>query len=238
MHKLIAAEEHLFVELNEGRFLVDTGSPLSFADGSVATFAGEEHRLPRSLMGVDISTVRKLVQGPCCGLLGLDVLGKTNLMFDLRGGELHTGASAWDSIAPNDRIACDVRAVAGIPVVRVSIGTRSVAAVWDTGAKFGYVADETICAGAPSMADIDDFNPIFGQMHSASWLVNVDLAPTRAASPTNTSVIRERVGILPPMGAQMLAMHGIEAIIGCSWMNDWHIGLAQECGGMWVARRT
>ena len=42
MHKLIAGKSILFVELNEGRFLVDTGSPLSFADGSVATFAGEE----------------------------------------------------------------------------------------------------------------------------------------------------------------------------------------------------
>ena len=237
MHKLIAAEDHVFVELNEGRFLVDTGSPLSFGDVSVATFAGQRHQLPSSLMGIDVASLRKLFQGPCSGLLGLDVLGTTNLLFDLRDGELHTGPNAWDSVPQSDRIACDVRAVAGLPVVRVSICNQPVAAAWDTGAKFGYVADASICEGATSMGEIDDYNPVLGRMHSDSWLVDVDLAPNRAASQTSPSVIRERVGILPPMGSQMLAMAGIEAIIGCSWMPDWYIGLEKNSRSMWIARK-
>lgn len=155
-------------------------------------------------MGIDVASLRKLFQGPCSGLLGLDVLGTTNLLFDLRDGELHTGPNAWDSVPQSDRIACDVHAVASLPVVRVSICNQPVAAAWDTGAKFGYIADASICEGATSMGEIDDYNPVLGHMHSDSWLVEVDLAM---------------------------------AIIGCSWMPDWYIGLEKNSRRMWIARK-
>ena len=227
MHKLIAAEGHVFVELDEGRFIVDTGSPLSFGDVPSATFAGTQHRLPQSLMGLDVSVLRKLIDGPCNGLLGLNVIGATNLMFDVHAGELHTGPNAWDSIPLPTRTACNVRSVMGMPVLDILIGDRPAVAAWDTGAKYGYIIDESQSGGGIPADDIDDFNPILGEMHSRSWIVDVRLAPT--------CTVRDRVGILPASGAQMLSMFGVNAVIGCSWMSGLRIGLERQSRSMWVA---
>lgn len=86
MHKLIAAEGHVFVELDEGRFILDTGSPMSFGDVSIATSAGAQHQLPQSLMGLDV-----------------------------RAGELHTGLSAWDTDAKYGDIIDESQCCGGIP---------------------------------------------------------------------------------------------------------------------------
>ena len=65
---------HLVAEAG-GRFLLDTGSPMSFARTGEVVWAGRDHEVATNLLGLDSPELSDLVGTPLDGLLGGDVLG-------------------------------------------------------------------------------------------------------------------------------------------------------------------
>ena len=53
-HRLAYLAGHLLIDLPEGRFVVDTGSPASFGDSGTATYGGRPQPLPRSAGGIGL----------------------------------------------------------------------------------------------------------------------------------------------------------------------------------------
>jgi hypothetical protein len=64
-HPLFERESHLFVELPEGPFLVDTGTTMSFGTTGTVTFAGEKYCLHQRAgaagVSFSMSDISKLV---------------------------------------------------------------------------------------------------------------------------------------------------------------------------------
>ena len=87
---------HIFVE-NEGRlWFIDTGSPNSFGEFQDLTIGDEKFTLDTSycnLNSLTTETLMRFVGVSCAGLLGMDILGRFDLIFDIVGGKLIISAN-------------------------------------------------------------------------------------------------------------------------------------------------
>jgi hypothetical protein len=212
-HPLFERESHLFVELPEGPFLVDTGSPMSFGTTGTITFAGETSPLRERAMNISMSTIQKLVTGPCSGLLGMDVLGKHTFCLALRAGELRVGQLG--DMKRGIRLASKI--VLGVPLIGIFTRGKSIQAILDTGAQYGYVLNRDLVDGLDTIGTIKDYNPLLGDISSDAWRL-----PYQLISDDGQLIgpeIEETVGFLE---AGLLGMIGAEANIG------WHLLEAVE----------
>ncbi|MFY8053424.1 MAG: hypothetical protein ACOVP2_12455 [Armatimonadaceae bacterium] len=209
---LYERENHLFVHLPEGPFLVDTGSPLSFGTTGTITFAGETSPLRERAgmlgMNISMSTIRKLVSGPCSGLLGMDILSKFPLRFSLRADALLVGDAAFSERGTDLASAT----VMGVPMIGIHSRGRDVRAIFDTGAQYGYVMQHNLVDGLAVTGHISDYNPLLGDISSDSWSLPYQLLDENGAE--IGSIVHETVGFLD---AGLLGLIGADAIIG------WHL---------------
>ena len=79
---------HVFVELSGELWLLDTGAPTSFGLSRDLSIAGEQFELGASYLGLTSAALSQFVGVPCVGLLGADVLGSFDHVFDTPGGLL------------------------------------------------------------------------------------------------------------------------------------------------------
>lgn len=227
---LSLSEGHLFVELPEGPFLVDTGSPFSFSTPRSATVGSRRHELPAEFnVGVPVgrAEIARFIKGTFAGLLGMDVLGQYHLAFDLPGASLHF-ASTSDGLPFEGGPAAsriELRDPFGAPAIITNFGLT----IFDTGAQYGYVLDARLCSNDEPAADIVDYNPVLGEIHSPSWQVEVDLTNAHRFA-SSTALIRERVGVFPALYAAAFSVLQVRALIGCSWLKDWVVALNRVPG--------
>ena len=80
---------HLFVELNNGLYLLDTGAPSSFGTTSRLSIADETFDLQNNYLGLSATTLSQLVGVRCEGLLGADILGRFDHLFDVPWWHAH-----------------------------------------------------------------------------------------------------------------------------------------------------
>ena len=211
-YHLYERENHLFVDLPEGPFLVDTGSPMSFGTSSSITFVGQTCALRERAgmlgMSISMSTIRKLVSGPCSGLLGMDFLRKHPLRFSLRTGAILAGDAALSERGTD--IASTT--VMGVPMIGIHSRGRDLRAIFDTGAQYGYVMQHDLVDGLAVTGHISDYNPMLGDISSDSWSLPYQILDDNG---TNIgSIVHETVGFLD---AGLLGLIGADAIIG------WHL---------------
>lgn len=204
-HPLRFEAKHMFADLAEGRFLVDTGSPVSFGRTGTATYDAAARRIPESVMGLDLAWIEALPGVRCDGLLGMDILGAAPSLWDGPSGQAQVG----DSPAGEGGVAVPFRYTLGIPVVAAELHGRDVSCFFDTGAQYGYLLDESMAAGGGEMEEIEDYNPVIGPIRSPSWRIEVDLGGV---------LFPERFGVLSGISAALLRTAGVDAIIGCSWL--------------------
>ena len=211
-YPLFERENHLFVQLPEGTFLVDTGSPMSFGTTGIITFADATVPLREraGMLGMNISmtTIRKLVTGPCSGLLGMDVLGRHTLRFCLRAGELHID----DVYDANRGTVLGSATAMGVPMIEIHSRGTDLRALFDTGAQYGYVLKRELVNGLDVVGHITDYNPMLGDISSDAWRLPYQLMGEdgQLASP----LMHETVGYLE---AGLLSLLSADAIIG------WHL---------------
>ena len=77
---------HVYVELGGELWLLDTGAPTSFGTLRSLSIAGEQFKLGTSYLGLTATTLSQFVGVPCAGLLGADVLGRFDHIFDTYSG--------------------------------------------------------------------------------------------------------------------------------------------------------
>jgi hypothetical protein len=209
----------MFIDLPEGRWLVDTGSPATFGTPGCITWGGRRREVPRSLnalgmMAIGMDQIQPHIDMPIVGLLGADLLNEFDTCWDGPAGLMHLSPSE----TPGDVLTIPMESPAvamGIPLIEVRMGSRDVICVLDTGAQYGYVLDERLVEGAEAQPRISDFNPILGAIDSPSWHVELDLG--------GGVKVTERVGMLGGKAQMMLGMIGVEAVIGCSWLPPFRV---------------
>ena len=218
---LTYAARHMFIDLPEGRWLVDTGSPATFGTPGCITWGGRRREVPRSLnafgmsmMEIGMDQIQPHVEMPIVGILGVDLLNECDTCWDGPAGLMHLSPSE----PPEDVLTIPMESPAvamGVPLIEVRIGACDVICVLDTGAQYGYVLDERLVEGGEPQPRIADFNPVLGAIDSPSWRVRLDLG--------GGVEVTERVGMLDGMARMALGMIGVEAVIGCSWLSPFRV---------------
>jgi hypothetical protein len=124
--------------------------------------------------------------------------------------ELFGGSLSWISLShlsKNERPS-----MSDIPIFQVTLNNQPARVLWDTGAQFGYVADQKFVEGARALPGFQDFSPLFGDLHMRTSYV----IPFRISGHEQT--LFETVGEAPKKMEPFLRVLDVDAIVGASWM--------------------
>ncbi|MCS6804709.1 MAG: hypothetical protein RMM98_15675 [Acidobacteriota bacterium] len=201
---------HLFVELVGELWLLDTGAPTSFGASRSITIAGEQFSLGSSYLGLTSETLSQFVGVPCVGLLGADVLGRFDHIFDTTAGSLTVSTAELSHIGLTVRLD----EFMGIPIITARVGGRNCRMFFDTGAQISYFQGDSLTE-FPYAGCVTDFYPGVGQFQTDTHEVPVSLG--------GVSFVL-RCGMLPGLLGMTLMMAGTEGIIGNAILSNRTVG--------------
>ncbi|MFM7282754.1 MAG: hypothetical protein ACKO32_13355 [Planctomycetia bacterium] len=201
---------HLFVNLSGELWLIDTGAPSSFGRSRRLNIAGESFQPDAGFGGLNPETLSDFVGVACAGLLGADILGRFDHVWDCAGGTLTV--STGELTHRGQSIPLD--GFMGIPIITARIGASDHRMFFDTGAQFSYFQSQTL-TGFRSVGRVTDFHPGFGQFETELFEVQVSLGGI--AFPLHCGSLPELLGL-------SLMMAGTEGIVGNAILNDRTVG--------------
>ena len=197
---LKASDGHRIVSIGENDFLVDTGSPTSFARAGTLRFGGRVANVPQSAMGMmDSAQLSAFVGATVDGLIGMDVLSRHLIVFN--GGELFVDECP---IPESEFTRLEREDFMGIPVVALRVAGRIVNVFVDTGAKISYLSNEMLKT-FPIEETLQDFYPGLGRFR-----VEISTLPVELADFSFTV----RFGRLPAILQRTLVTGGVHGILG------------------------
>ena len=82
-YPLTMKNDHMFLELQSGLWLIDTGAPTSFGSESTASIEKTDFEIQSNYMGMDINQIKDATDIDMVGLLGIDVLNNFDFLLDL-----------------------------------------------------------------------------------------------------------------------------------------------------------
>ncbi len=197
--RLELVDGHLIADLG-GRFLLDTGSPVSFSTTGRANWGGRDYELPTSALGLDADELANLVGEPLDGLIGGDLLGLHPFTIDLERSVCRVDEVGSD----RDTTELPIRLVLGVPLATLELDGLPTQTCIDTGAKLSYLEAARL-AGREAVDETDDFYPGFGTFRTAVYEIALSV---------DDSEFTMRAGALPEGLSGMLGMLGITAILG------------------------
>lgn len=197
---LLFLQGHLFVDVEGDRWLLDTGSPVSFGRRGGLRMAGESFPLPVSQLGLDVDRLCELVGVHCAGLLGMDVLGRFDHVLDTTVGRIDVSV---EQLTPSGK-AVPLEWCMGIPIVPVRVGDRSLRMFLDTGAQFSYLETGSLAAW-PDAGVAEDFHPSVGRFEIRTRQVPVGIGDFACTL---------RCGELPDALALALSIGGVQGVLG------------------------
>lgn len=191
---------HIFVEIGGNLWLLDTGAPTSFGSPRLLTIAGEQFNLETSYLGLTAATLSSFVGVPCVGLIGADVLGHFDHIFDVARDSLTVSTT---ELSHSGQSVC-LDELQGIPIFTARIGGANYRMFFDTGAQISYFQDDSLTK-FPFRETVPDFYPGIGQFQTDTYDVPVWIGGVKFIL---------RCGKLPdPLGAA-LTMAGVSGIVG------------------------
>ena len=220
---------HMLVNLQEGHFLVDTGSPTSFARDGHVSFGGEMTDVAESAMGMlDADMLSRFVGTHVDGLVGMDILSRNRLTFGR--SKIFVGGNAIDNVndipvysgpplRDSSFIGLETESFMGIPVVKINVNKRLVSMFVDSGAKVSYL-NPKLLADFPVEETLHDFYPGIGEFDVGVSTVCCDL---------KNWPVQARFGRLPPLLQMTLMMGGVDGILGHDFFSSYTIRI--ESGG-------
>ena len=113
---------HLFIDLGGDLggqlWLLDTGAPTSFGASRSIAIAGERFELDTDYLGLTPESLSQFIGVPAVGLLGADVLGRFDHIFDTAAGKLtlqfrDAGLAALEPVGTLGRLDAGANSVDG-----------------------------------------------------------------------------------------------------------------------------
>lgn len=192
--------DHLFLEQQGALWLIDTGAPTSFGRPSRLELAGKWFHLETNYLGLTPEALTRTIGTPCVGLLGADVLGQFDHVFDLAAGTLSLSTDPL----PHPGEPISLTDFLGIPILKVRIAARDFRMFFDTGAAVSYLQD-AVLSSFPEAGTITDFYPGFGVFQTNSHHVEVGIGQR---------TLSLRCGTLPDLLGITLLQAGTQGIVG------------------------
>ncbi len=216
-YQLYLLNRHLFIDLPEGRALVDTGAPFSSSTTGRLTWQNQNHGVNRGgYFGFTFDQLSAEIGVQVDALLGMDLLAQTTLLFDVT----HRTLTAGDEM-PAGFVACpyELAPMSDIPLFTVTLNGQPARVLWDTGAQYGYVTDGRFFAGAEPLPGFRDFSPLFGDIDlPRSAIVPFTLADHDLLERCGEAPEALGGGVSPVPMRPFLRALDIDAIVGPSWM--------------------
>src|SRR5262249_16283684 len=150
--------------------------------------------------GLTAATLTRFVGVPCVGLLGADVLGHFDHLWDEASGTLTISTSELAHGGHVSRLA----EFMGIPIVTAQIAGTDYRMFLDTGAQISYFHDDSL-TDFPSAGTVTDFYPGVGRFQTDTYEVPVMLGGVS---------LTLRCGTLPGLLCATLRMADTEGIVG------------------------
>lgn len=216
-YKLYLLNRHLFIDLPEGRALVDTGAPFSSSITGRLTWQNQNHGVNKGgYMGFTFDKLSAEIGVQVDALLGMDLLAQTTLLFDVA----HRTLTAGDEMpAGFEAQPYELAPMSDMPLFRLKLNGQPARVLWDTGAQFGYVTDRKFVHGAKPLPGFKDFSPLFGDLDiPQSYVLTFKLAGHALHETVGEAPFVLGGGVSPVPMRTFLRALDIDAIIGPSWM--------------------
>jgi len=172
-YQYLISNGHHLVKIDDRIFLIDTGSPDSFAlkpDMQQIIVNDRPYVLPYYSLGVVGERTCEFIGVDICGLLGLDFLRWCkSIVFN----RLEMSISFGSNIISNTEIdftitdACETQFIQ----TEVEIENKELVAAFDTGACVGYVREEDM-RRAELYKEFFDYGPMFGNIYTELYSTN------------------------------------------------------------------
>jgi hypothetical protein len=203
-------KRHLFVEVDGGFWLLDTGAPLSFGEVPDFAFAGIDVHLQPNYGDLTVEAMSQYLGVKCVGLLGGDVLNRFDHILDLREGTI----SVSEEELSHEGTTIETESFMGIPIIEIEVQGARQRMIFDTGAQISYLLDDP--AGRfPSLGVFDDFHPALGCFKTATYEVPIRFGSVDYALP---------FGVLPAEMHAILEVAGTAGILGNEVLHDRVLG--------------
>jgi len=210
----------LFIELSAQRWLLDTGSALSFGSGAPAALDGRPINVLPILArpGKPLLTGPKLAQGlgtACAGAFGMDIISQFDWAFDVPGRTCKVSAEA---ILLSDR-TLELRQEGPLLSVSARIRNEERRLLLSSGQQLSYLEDriiETFTSGGKAR----DFNPAFigGWYTADTYHVPIDCGGLIAET--------LRCGRLPPSLRTDVVPTGCDGVLGVEFLSSRPLALS------------
>lgn len=157
-YKLEIDRKHGILVDEEGRrYLIDTGSPISYSDGPL-TLCGKNQE---SNTGAMLNHIRKISNLDIDGLIGMSTLRQYHVLFDYPHGQIKLSTKAFD--IPGCKMK--IQTVLGMAIffeANLDGIDKPRRIILDSGAPISYVNPELVKFYAP-VDSIKDFHPEIGE---------------------------------------------------------------------------
>ncbi len=193
---------HILFSIGDKRALLDTGSPTSIATEAFG-FLGEQHNLPRNLMGVAPQTMADVTGFPFDILIGCDILSHYTMRLRWTDGYLDIGEDI-----PDGNLCTPLQTLEGLPIFPLHLQGAQVKGILDTGAHLSYIDPERV-AGRSRSGRREDFHPCVGRFFADTYSMPTAL---------DHSPVNIEYGIMPDGLAALLGivlqLAGASAVVG------------------------
>ena len=202
---------HLFVDIDDRPWLVDTGAPSSFGIPDTITLSGRSFPIQDHYFQLDAAALSELVELDCAGLLGNDILGQFDWIFDCAQNSAHCG----DNLLMKDGLTISIEHQMTVPVFPTTIAGERHCLFFDTGAQISYLPPKLL-AGCPPAGDFTDFYPSLGRFTLPTFWADLSLGSLS---------LRLRCATLPDALQPLLAMaNGVVGILGNEILHQHRLG--------------
>ena len=192
---------HLFVELEGGLWVYDTGAPTSFGETPELPFGGKTFPVAENFMGLTAAELSGYIGIECAGLLGADVINGFDHILDL---PRETLTVSTDELQVDGTLVPITDFVMGIPIVTARIADSDYRMFFDTGAQFSFFQDDSI-SDFPEAGPVTDFYPGAGPFETDTHQVDLCLQDLSFTL---------RCGTLPGLLGQTLMVADSQGIVG------------------------
>ncbi len=209
----------LCADFNEGRLIIDTGSPVSLGPDVVVRVLGSAVQLNSSLGSYAWFDIQGSLPFDAVGLIGVDAFADAVLGFDIANNTI----ARLESLNHGNPSAF----VMGSPVIDCQIGEDKLRCVLDTGAGLSYLKQHEVAELGQSLGKQTDFHPMLGQFEVETVACSLILGE---------QLITEVFGLATDNLRTLMEKAQIDGILGTSFFEQGiiEIDFANEVVGLSV----
>ena len=193
----------LCADFNEGRLIIDTGSPVSLGPDIAVRVLGSVVQLNASFGSYAWADIKASLPFDAVGLIGVDAFSDAALGFDIANDTVVRLESAIQGVS--------AEFVMGSPVIHCQIGEDKLRCVLDSGAGLSYLKRPEVASLGQALGKQNDFHPMLGSF---------EVETVACAIVVGDQSVTEIFGLATEELRQLMETASIDAILGTSFFQQ------------------